>query len=179
MRRTGLKIFAAIALLGLVLSVIVHLSTFFGIDPQEIFPPIWLLHLGIFVVFIPGIIANKRRDSSSKKSLSDQFPYAPRWMIAMTVCLFAYAIINFATFFFLMHEGQPTREEDGTFAIKNHGRFVRNISEQEYHRYRGYEVRGFSGHWMLFYSAAAMMLVSATQRRDDPTLQWMRRAHRT
>ena len=81
-------------------------------------------------------------------------------MKALAAVFFAYAIINFGIFMFLMIEGGPQAMEDGTYAISNHGRFVRYITESEFHKYQGCEARGFSGHWMAFYSISMAALAS-------------------
>lgn len=44
---------------------------------------------------------------------------------------------------------------------------VRMISEKEYEQYQSYEVRRFSGHWMLFYIVAAAGLFSNVNRNRD------------
>ncbi|MFW6163836.1 MAG: hypothetical protein ACODAJ_13785, partial [Planctomycetota bacterium] len=64
------------------------------------------------------------------------------------VALVAYAFINFFAFG-LGAQGTPA-EEDGRYYLHNHGTRLRTLSRAEYVRYRAREVRGFSGHWMLF-----------------------------
>ncbi|HEY1683198.1 MAG TPA: hypothetical protein VGG19_00420 [Tepidisphaeraceae bacterium] len=83
----------------------------------------------------------------------------------LTGAAFVYAIINFAVFIFLVRAGSPTIEK-GRYIIEDHGKFVRQISEQEYHRYQNYEARGFSGHWMFFYAAAMTALASGIAYRN-------------
>jgi hypothetical protein len=156
-------IFAALAAAGLAVSAAVHFSTFAGVDPLDVLPLVWVLHLGIFLVFAPGIAAANRVKRGDRGSFASQFPHAPRWLIGMTGFLFVYALVNFAVFIFLMRDGSPTRREDGTYAVTDHGRVVREISAGEFHRRQGYVARGFSGHWMLFYSAALTMLVSSAR----------------
>ena len=159
--RIACLVFAALAAAGLVLSVAVHFSTFAGVDPLDLFPPVCLLHVGIFVVFVPAIAVGNRKKPGESRSLASQFPHAPRWMAWMTGLFFVYAFVNFAVFIFLVREGSSTRREDGTYAITDHGRTVREISAEEFHRRQAYVARGFSGHWMLFYSASLLALVSS------------------
>ena len=54
------RLFAAFALLGLLSSLAVHLAALLGIDLATRFPAVWLLHLGIFVVFIPCVFQARR-----------------------------------------------------------------------------------------------------------------------
>jgi hypothetical protein len=156
--------FIVLAILGLVASAAAHFATFFGVDAREVFAPVLLLHVGIFVVWIPAVVLQRRgapADSEGNRSggVSEVFPHAPRWMQVLTGVLFAYAIVNFITFIFLIRGGgSPTKRGDGTFTADK-GRRV--ITEAEYRRLRAYEVRGFSGHWMMFYAAAMTTITSA------------------
>lgn len=161
--RTLSLFFCPLAALGLILSIVVHFSTFAGVDPLDRFPLVWLLHIGIFVVFVPGIYTTRKKPARKDRSLASEFPYAPRRMAWMTGIFSAYALVNFVIFLGLMYEGQPKQQDDGTYAMKNHGKLVREINEEEFHRYQGYVARGFSGHWMAFYSASLLMLVSSAR----------------
>jgi hypothetical protein len=159
--RLGRHVFACLAAVGLILSALVHFSTFAGADPVEIFPPVWLLHVGIFLVFIPAGFATEKAEKGNKSSSSFFFDNAPRWMIWMAKLFFVYAFVNFAIFFFLMREGQPTKRQDGRYAITQGSELVRRIGEDEFHHLQALEARGFSGHWLLFYSWALTILVSS------------------
>jgi hypothetical protein len=48
---------AALALLGLLISATLHFSTYLGFDLLDSYPGAWLLHVALFVVFIPAIPA--------------------------------------------------------------------------------------------------------------------------
>ena len=69
---------------------------------------------------------------------------------------FAYALINFALFFFLSKGGVPD-VRDGKYVLHNHGQVIRELSEDEYELQKAYVVRGFSGHWMVFYLVPALV----------------------
>ena len=143
-----------VALTGFFLSLFVHFITFFGIDPAKHVPWVWVLHLGIFVVFIPMLFVQgltPRRDFWSKI-----FAVMPRWARYTIKAFFAYAIINFALFFFLSKGGVPD-VRDGKYVLHNHGQVIRELSEDEYELQKAYVVRGFSGHWMVFYLAPALV----------------------
>jgi hypothetical protein len=162
--RLGPLVFACLAAVGLILSAVVHFSTFAGADPIDIFPLVWLLHVGIFLVFIPALFASQEAQAGGQGSSACIFANAPKWMVGMAMLFFVYALVNFGVFMFLMREGQPTQRKDGTFAVTDHGELVRRISEDEFHHLQGLEARGFSGHWLLFYSWALTILVSTIRR---------------
>lgn len=69
-------------------------------------------------------------------------------MAAGCFAVVVYTAVNFAVFINLM-EGTP-EVKNGRYYLHHHGQIIREITEVEYGRFRAYEVRGFSGHWMLF-----------------------------
>lgn len=124
---------------GLVLSLYVHIAALRG---QRVLPDgfFWGLHIGIFVIWVPTLIVAKEltRDAQRKQdywklALKD----APEWMRYMVFGFFGYACINFLIF--LLHD--PSRHGGGSPSPL--------------------EWRGFSGHWMVFYSVAMAILYSA------------------
>ena len=163
MRRRVLNFMTAVvASAGLLLSLSVHLSTFFGTDPQE-WSLLPLLHVGAIALGIPAIIFAKRRHGEpADSSFAGLFPNAPRWTIVVTALFLTYAVVNGALHFRLApFSGGPTRLDDGSFAITSRGRFERQITEAEFHRYRAYEARNSSGWWMALYGVWATLLLSA------------------
>ncbi len=149
MRRT----FSIIAFTGFFISLIIHLTTFFGIDPAKHIPLVWGLHVGIFVVFIPMVLfqgSTKRKDYWSRF-----FGTMPRWTRYTVKAFSVYAIMNFALFFFLSRGGTPD-VRDGKYVLHNHGNVIRELTQDEYEWQNAYIVRGFSGHWMFFYLMPAL-----------------------
>jgi hypothetical protein len=102
---------------------------------------VWYLHIGIFVVWIPAILVSSRttKDFKQKDFWKAALRGCPPWMKHLTYLFGGYAIINFLIFIYLERSGTGHGEND---LIK---------------------LRGFSGHWMAFYSAAMSTLYSATQ----------------
>jgi hypothetical protein len=160
--------FFIIAITGFCLSLSVHLATFVGVDPQQSFPFVWLLHIGIFIVWLPAILIANRRTKGAPRS--DQwrtiFRGAPWWIAALIGPVFLYAFFNFFFTIFVLLGGHSPTVRNGAYALSDHGRVVRTISEHDYHRYRAYEARLFSGHWMLFYLAATAMLYPRSEEAD-------------
>ena len=148
------RAFSIFALTGFFISLLVHLTTFFGIDPSKHAPWVWVLHLGIFAVFLPMIFV---QGVAPKKDFWNKiFAVIPRWARYTIKAFFAYGIINFALFFFLSKGGVP-EVRDGKYVLHNHGQVIRELSENEYDWQKAYIVRGFSGHWMVFYLVPAMV----------------------
>jgi len=133
--------FVALSALGLTLSIWVHFGALLGrkVAPSEYF---WMLHMGIFVVWLPAVLVQSKQSGSwkTRTSMREMAPGAPKWLNAVVGFFFLYAFINFAIFFF----NAPAGKRQGPDTPP--------------------EVwRGFSGHWMLFYSAALAMLYSAAK----------------
>jgi hypothetical protein len=128
---------------GLVLSLTVHILSFFGIalGGTTLF---FALHIGIFPLWIPVVFIGRkmagdgmRRGDFWKAALSG----CPLWMRYMTYGFFAYAVANFVLFMFYAPVGQ-----------KNGANVPATV------------VHGFSGHWMAFYSAGLAILTTAYRR---------------
>jgi hypothetical protein len=124
--------FMALAVLGLALSLMVHVAAWLGIDlPFEAFG----LHVGVFVVWVPALLASRwtarhhaREDFWSGALRGCPLRGCPGWMRLMTYGFVAYAVFNFVSAFV------------GTPATPT--------------------LRAFSGHWMAFYAAAFAVLYS-------------------
>ena len=136
-----LWVFVGLSAVGLVLSLWVHLGAVAGrrVAPEEFF---WILHMGIFLVWFPAVLVAKERVGNiNRKDFSKiMLKGSPDWMRYMVYGFLGYAMVNFAFFFFQV----PTGKSDGA----NPPAIV---------------WRGFSGHWMAFYSAALAILYSAAK----------------
>lgn len=128
---------ALLSLVGLFLSLWVHVGALFGrrVAPEYFF---WGLHIGIFVVFLPATFLAQKRVGSTKrkdfwKLVTKGSPDGVRYLLYF---FFAYAFVNFFVSFLQM----PTGKQVGLSALT---------------------WRLFSGHWMVFYFAAFVMLSSA------------------
>ena len=151
-----LRPFIALSAVGLILSLIVHVSALVGYDlgfGQSVFA----LHMGIFVVWLPTVLVAIRTtgDFRRRDFWKAALRGCPDWMRKMTYGFFGYAIVNFAIFMFTTithpgsHSGEPTP------AV----------------------LRGFSGHWMAFYSAAMAVLYSATKVKETDAGRRCRNGH--
>jgi hypothetical protein len=148
-----------------ILGLIVHIQSLIGINVTEQFPYIWLLHVGIFVVWIPVVLDLNKNDeyreaqrnrANPLKSISIIFKDVPQWLKILALVGFVYAIINFLLFM-ATQSGTPDFRE-GQYILHNRGEVIKILTEQEYHHYKANEVRGFSGHWLAFYGMAMALL---------------------
>ncbi len=150
--------------MGFLLSLAVHVAALAGVDVSARVPTVWLLHAGIFVVFIPYVFSNSRREDRKSRDL---LAALPRWARRAVIFLFGYMFINFAIFIFRASGGNPAME-NGKYLLKSHGRVIREITREEYTALRANIVRGFSGHWMLFYFVPFGYFAFGTQHTGNP-----------
>ena len=142
--KSAVALFATISAVGLILSLISHLAALLGMT-GPLGNRVWILHIGIFIVWFPAVLVAQRltRGTSQKGLWKAALRGCPEWMRNMTYGFFGYAMLNFAIFMFTSPKGKPS---DG-FMLPS-------------------EVRGFSGHWMAFYSAALAIHYSARRLWD-------------
>lgn len=131
-----------LALIGFALSVFVHGASIFGI---RAFAGADALHIGIFVVFIPAMLANYKLFQGAPVRQRELWKLmlrgCPAWMVTFTKVLFGYTILNFVYFFVMASSGHAENGTDGSMSPET--------------------LRGFSGHWMVFYWMAFAILYSA------------------
>lgn len=150
----------ALALFGI--AFMIHVLSVVNVPVQEYIPFVWGLHLGVFVVFFPAIIfliidsggfdnkqTRSERAAKNRKKILKLFQTAPRWLSVLVVVVFIYAIMNM--FLFMSSQlGGPD--------IINGEIILKKIDKAEYLFYRTNELRGFSGHWLVFFGISALTL---------------------
>jgi hypothetical protein len=146
----------AYAAIGLALSLTAHLLAYAGLrlGGTGLF---FGLHIGIFPLWIPvmllaakmsggtiwgGMTGGRRRSWDTWNAV---LAGCPAWMKYMTYGFFAYAMVNFVLFMLLtivVHPNPGPHGGEPPSAVW----------------------RGFSGHWMAFYSAGLAVVTSAYRR---------------
>lgn len=142
--RRFLWVFIVLSAVGLVVSLWVHLGAVMGrrVAPEALF---WILHVGIFAVWFPAVfvaklrVGNLRRKDFWKVVLQG----SPEWMRYMVYGFLGYALVNFALFMLKAPTGGSGANPPAIVW------------------------RGFSGHWMAFYSAALAILYSAASGNEN------------
>ncbi len=159
------QILGSISLALLIISLSVHLMTFWNINLQDRFPYVFLLHIGFFVLIISVALLEKLEEIQADKKIisiqnsliesradavnTDEKSKIPKWLIAAYFVVGFYAMLNFLIFG-LGAEGNPSIKGD-KYVLENHGHIIREISKDEYDIASAQVLRGFSGHWIIFY----------------------------
>jgi hypothetical protein len=132
--------FMVLAGFGLALSIAAHCMALAGV-PIPGGRLVWGLHIGIFVVWIPTVLTSMQttRYANRKDFWKVALAGCPLWMRRAGYILFGYAILNFIVFM-ATTANQSKQQQIGDAPPS--------------------VVRGFSGHWMIFYGAAFAVLYS-------------------
>lgn len=149
----------------------------------------WPLHLGAMVAFGAMVLilvakqkakrpARKAGESyltwwsnsknENQKYMTEIIRSAPKTIRILCAGVFLYALVNFALFMINSEGGGPFAE-NGKYYLKSHGHIIRELSEKEFYRFQAYELRGFSGHWILF--SLIPTAYFARLRRTNDTLE--------
>lgn len=150
-----------LAAAGWIISLVIHILSLAKTDVEASIPYIWILHIGIFAVWIPAIrVLRLFRANQGGKKLFDIYRFvilnAPVWLAVLAIGSFVYCIIGSFIFLF-MKEGTPGII-NGQFVLHNHGKILHIITEGEYHQAKAGVMRLFSGVWLAFYGMAAAIL---------------------
>jgi hypothetical protein len=127
-----------LAVAGFFASLLVHLRAVLGL-PSPFGSATWLLHIGIFVVWLPTVLVAQRLGNGAKQVdlWKAVFRGCPAWVKSGAYVVGGYAMVNFVLFTF-----QTTA-------------YPKNQMPELI------EYRVFSGHWMVFYYIGAATLYSA------------------
>ncbi len=158
---------------GWILALAFTLLTFVNIDIAEKLPLVWLLHIGVLVVWIFIILFLRKNPDESTMPQPERQPglnpfrkinrfirNAPLWLRTLAITSVVFMFANFLLFILTRH-GTPAYLK-GEFVLHAHGDVIRILTEKEYLHYRANELRGFSGHWLGFYGLAAAILYPST-----------------
>lgn len=133
--------FMLLSALGFLLSAYAHVMALMH-QPLIWGDSVWFLHIGIFVVWLPAVLVSQRimRHGQQKDFWKIVLLGCPPWMRTAQHAIFGYAMLNFI--YFIATAPRDPGTNDPTV------------------------IRGFSGHWLIFYGAAFTILYSARQRPD-------------
>jgi hypothetical protein len=95
------KVVAIAAVPGLIAGIYIFIASFFGLSMDKLGTKVFLLHLGIFALFIP--LVGVERWSKGV----DPFCGRPRWVIRSMQILFRLFVVVFFTFLALSHAASP------------------------------------------------------------------------
>lgn len=139
----------------LIISAIVHIISAMGIYVEFFFDYFWILFIGIFAVFIPALLVQKKKPELNKRMAPHKlfkilYKGKPKIMLFIAGFLFIYVILNFFLFQIAAEGGTP-EITDGRFVLEHRGEFIRYLTETEFYYMRANIVRFFTGFCLIFY----------------------------
>ncbi len=155
-----------LSLIGWSITTSIVLLTLFKINLVAIFPSLFILFIGVFVVLIPSFLYTKNNEKiieykyennifgSNSVPLIPFFENTPNWILSILGLSFFTAIICFSKS--LNIEGS-TEIINGKFFLTNRGTLIREITKNEYKYIELENIRGFFGVAMLFYSISILI----------------------
>ena len=143
------KVMAVVAAPGLIAGIYIFIASFFGLTMDKLGGKAFLLHLGLFALFIPLVIVERWPKGV------DPFRGKPRWVLRSMQILFLLFVVVFFTFLALSHAASP-EIINGEYVLNSHGTMARHISERDYLFLKGWELRLFASGWILAYFATMM-----------------------
>ena len=168
MGRFILIFFGIYALLALLVSGIVHFSTYFStIAVNHESYLVLILHLSIFAL-IPTLIPYSKREQGEVR-FSIDFSGVPRWGQCLISFLLIYAVVN-AALSLLLIRGETAQIVDGEYMIRYGTNHV-VVTPEVYFDFMKDGLRGLSGHWMFLYALYALRLLSPRkilERHSEP-----------
>jgi hypothetical protein len=155
------KVIAIAAAPGLIAGVYIFIASFCGLTMEKLGAKAFLLHFGIFVLFIP--LVTVERWSKGVDPLRGK----PRWVVRSMQILFLEFLAVFVAFLALSNTGSP-EIINGEYVLNSHGKIIKYISEREYLFLKGWELRFFASGWILGYYA--LMMYWWFPRQDEWTV---------
>jgi hypothetical protein len=150
---------AILAVVGLVLDVVVHVSTFFGANPLDWIQPDWLARLifisALLVVAIPALVIDNRRKKREAKTgmeFGDRYPFWFWLLIRLAACYAVFNFFNYGVLDVRRAGGDVQRWPGGVYMVDpGHGHPPHSITKDQYDYFRRREVRGGTGFFLMIY----------------------------
>jgi hypothetical protein len=143
------KVMAVVAAPGLIAGMYIFAASFFGMTTDKLGAKAFLLHLGIFALFVPLVIVERWSAGV------DPNRGKPRWVLRSFQAFFLLFLAIFFTFLALSHAASP-EIISGDYVLYHHGGRMEHIAERDYLFLKGWELRLFASGWILFYYALIM-----------------------
>ena len=167
-----------LAIIGWLIGTTIHILSIAHIDVAGYIPFVWLLHIGIFIIWFSIIFFLRNNQSELKRLQATQeeversrffskgiLGHCPLWLRLFVMIIAVYMGINFL---FLSSTSGLPHFENGEYILQARGgRVIRIITEQEYHYYKAMQLRRFSGHWIFFYGTAIAILFPVRKKNLD------------
>ena len=161
----------------LIISGLFHLLTYFPTNAYDNQLFIFVLTVATFPPFYIGIKSLKKEFAAQQiknphiayqQVLSSVKEALSKNVIWVGIELVAYVFFNFFFSILFLNQGLGPDIVNGTYVLQDHGRIVKEITATEYALHRRYEMRGISGHPVLFQFIALNMIDWSLKKSKTP-----------
>ena len=145
------RLLGAIGLDGFGLTLLIHILTIAGIDVTLPFPYVWAMHAAVIVNFASAMLLLVHAGYPGRLTLDILQDNLPAWVLLTDGLFFAYMFINL----FLcisVTKGGNAEIVNGQYLLVSHAHVLAHLTEHEYQLHKAYELRMFSGGWLLFWA---------------------------
>jgi hypothetical protein len=130
-------------------------ASFMGATMDGIFRwAIWL-HVGVFALLLPMYAVEHGAIKNRSFFWKGFVQGLPAWAVRAIKLLGLFFIVHFGLFLIQSHAAAP-EIKDGQYVLNNHGKIVKVLTQSEYQRLKGAELRLFATGWMFFYFVPTM-----------------------
>ena len=160
-----------VAFLLFLIALGVHAAAAAGIDIETDWPNVWLLHYGIFPIFLIAMLFATGLGGLRRRKFLEIVYHMPVYARLLAGAALVYALANFVLIVPSTGYGNAV-VKDGQYSFVNHG-VVRVVTKDQFHAMRALQIRGFSGHWWFLYFVSALYLLTGHgkpegQRSGEP-----------
>jgi hypothetical protein len=160
------KVFAVISGCGFAASVVAYIASYGGTTMNSMFRVAILLHLGVFGLLLP-MFGIEYSAINKRTFLWKGFGRGmPRWVVPGIKALGLFFIAHFLFFLTSSHAAAP-EIINGEYVLNDHGRIVKVLTQSEYLRLKGAELRLFATGWLFFYFVPMMYWWFPRSAQDD------------
>jgi hypothetical protein len=149
------RFFAVLSACGLAASAIVYVASYLGATMDSLSRWAFVLHIGVFILLLPMYAVEYSSIKDRTFFWAGFAQGVPKWVVRSIKLLGLFFIFHFVWFLVQSHAASPELKNGG-FVLNNHGQIVKVLTQSEYLKLKGEELRLFATGWMFFYFVPTM-----------------------
>jgi hypothetical protein len=135
---------------GLFASIVIYMASYRGATMDNIAPWAIVLHIGTLVLLLPMCLVNYSTLSQGSFLCQGFGRGMPRWVVPSIKLLGLFFAVHFALFLTQSHASAP-ENKNGKYVLNDQGKIVKTLTQAEFYKLKGAELRLFATGWMFFY----------------------------
>jgi hypothetical protein len=141
---------AIVSICGLIASIVIYIASYREATMDGIARWAIVFHIGIFVLLLPMFAveySTVRQRTFFWKGFAQEMP---RWVVPSIKLLGLFFAVHFVLFLTQSHASAP-EIKNGEYVLNDHGKIVKTLTQSEFYKLKGAELRLFATGWMFFY----------------------------